>query len=421
MVKPTPTNEDIVKKLIQARVKLIMYHPFFGQIALRFRLIEAADWCPTAATDGRDFYYNPEFINKLDIEETVFLIAHEIGHCMFEHMLRRDSRNPQIWNMAGDYVINRILEREICSSGGNKSIARVITSTGILLDRKYDGLTAEQVYDQLIEENAEEQDTLDMHLDMTGGDGNGKKNGDGSNKEGDTPVSGAGKPDPLTPEEQKKLRDEMKEVIMQAAQAAGNDKVPAEIRKMITDLTESKMNWREVLAESIQSSIRTDFAWTRPNRKSQMSGAILPGMVPDEDIELALAIDTSGSISQSMLQDFVSEVAGIMDQYTDYKIHIWQFDTSVYGQDEFTSDDGRDICEYEIKGGGGTDFEVNWKFMKDNDIMPRQLLMFTDGMPWNSWGDPDYCETVFLIHDEYSGSKGIEAPFGRTVHYDSKA
>lgn len=397
---------SIEQKLIQARVKLIMHHPFFGQISMRLKLTEANEWCPTAATDGRSLYYNEKFIEALDIEETVFLIAHEIGHCMFEHMLRRETRDPRLWNMAGDYVINRILERE--------RVGRVITTVPILLDSKYDGLASEEVYDKLVEEGAEGQDTLDMHMDMADGDGQGQGPGD----DGDQGQGGkSGKPVPLTPEEQKQLRDAMKEAIMQAAQAAGNDKVPAEIRKMIADLTDSKMDWREVLRASIESTIKSDFSWARPNRKGQMTGAILPGMVPDEDIEIALAIDTSGSISQTMLRDFVSEVAGIMEQYESYKIKIWQFDTSVYGYDEFTHDDGRDIREYEIKGGGGTDFVVNWTFMEDNEINPRQFVMFTDGMPWNSWGDPDYCETLFLIHDQYNGSRNIEAPFGTTIHY----
>lgn len=394
----------IEKKLIQARVKLIMHHPFFGQIALRFNLIEASDWCPTAATDGRNFYYNSDFIEKLSIEETVFLFGHEIGHCMFSHMIRREGRHPVIWNMAGDYVINLILQRE--------RVGDVIRTVQILLDKKYEGMASEEVYDKLIEDNAEQQETLDVHLDMSGsGDGDGDDDGDGKGS----------RPSALSPEETKKLQDELKEVMMQAAAAAGKDKVPEEIRSLISELTESKMDWREVLSNSIQSMIKSDFSFARPNRKGWHTGVVLPGMIPDEDIDVCLAIDTSGSISQSMLTDFVSEVAGIMEQYGSYKIRIWQFDTNVYGYDEFTHDDGRDIREYEIKGGGGTDFMVNWTYMEKNNIAPRQFIMFTDGMPWNSWGDPDFCETVFLIHDEYNRSKTIEAPFGTTIHYDSKA
>jgi predicted metal-dependent peptidase len=177
------------------------------------------------------------------------------------------------------------------------------------------------------------------------------------------------------------------------------------------------MDWREILRARIDSSVKSDFTFLRPNRKGWHLCAVLPGMTRDFKIEVALAIDTSGSISQDMLRDFVSEVAGIMEQYEEYSIKIWQFDTSVYGYDEFTSDDGRDIREYEISGGGGTDFDVNFQYMKENEIEPGQFIMFTDGMPWNSWGDPDYCDTVFLIHTMYGKPT---APFGETVYYDAK-
>jgi predicted metal-dependent peptidase len=88
----------------------------------------------------------------------------------------------------------------------------------------------------------------------------------------------------------------------------------------------------------------------------------------------------------------------------------------VYSEDTFASDDGRDILEYEIAGGGGTDFMCNWRYMKDQDIVPKKFIMFTDGMTWDSWGDPDYCETVFVIHSVHG--KAPESPFGVTTYYN---
>lgn len=390
------------QKLIQARVRMLMRHPFFGQLALRLKLTDASDWCPTAATDGRHFYYNEEFINKLDADEVVFLVAHELGHCMFEHFLRVGDRDKRLWNMAGDYVINWILKRE--------KIGRVITTVTPLLDPKYADWITEDVYDDLVESGAEAQDTIDVHLDMSGdgeGNGGGDKDGDGQSGPG---VS-------MSSEEVKKLQDELKEAMIQAAQSAGAGNVPGEIQRMINQLVEPKMNWRELLRATIESNVKNDFTFQRPNRKGWHTGAILPGMDRDQQINIALGIDTSGSIDGDMLRDFVSEVAGIMEQFGDYQIRIWQFDTNVYGDDTFTHDDGRDIREYEIYGGGGTDFVVNWTHMEDNDIMPDQFIMFTDGMPWGSWGNEDYCDTTFLIHGKYGRS--VEAPFGNTVHYDA--
>ena len=202
-----------------------------------------------------------------------------------------------------------------------------------------------------------------------------------------------------------------------AAAAGGAGSVPGDMKRMIKDLLEPEMDWRDIIRAQVQSSLKSNFTFMRPNRKGWHMTAILPGMDRDMKIDVALAIDTSGSISQTMLTEFVSEIAGIMDQYENYRVRIWQFDTNVYGYDEFTSDDGRDMTEYDIKGGGGTDFMVNWTYMAENEIEPDQFIVFTDGMPFGGWGNPDYCDTVFLIHTQYGRP---EAPFGQSVYYDSK-
>ena len=131
----------------------------------------------------------------------------------------------------------------------------------------------------------------------------------------------------------------------------------------------------------------------------------------------AVAIDTSGSMSTEMLTDLLGEVKGIMEQFTDFRLHIWCFDTEVHNPYVFTPDNLNDILEYDIQGGGGTDFECNWEFMKENDILPERFIMMTDGMPCGGWGEESYCDTTFLIHSDPDAR--IAAPFGVTVHYAS--
>ena len=179
------------------------------------------------------------------------------------------------------------------------------------------------------------------------------------------------------------------------------------------------MNWRELLRQQIQSTIRSDYTFSRPSRKGQMSGAILPGMDFQNTIDVAVCLDMSGSIGNEQAQDFLGEVKGIMEEYQDYNIKIWCFDTEVYNEDDFSADDARDITEYDIRGGGGTDFMANWKYMKEQNYVPKKLIMFTDGYAWDSWGDPDYCDTVFVIHS--NRDKTLQAPFGQTAHYDEAA
>jgi predicted metal-dependent peptidase len=394
----------VMEKLITARVGLLLRHPFFGNLATRMKLIDASDWCSTLATDGRNFYYNVGFVNKLSPKETEFGFAHEVLHNVFDHMGRRESRDPQLSNIAADYAANQILKDE--------RIGEVPSFIKIFQDNKYRGWSYEQIYAD-VEEKAIKIDMktlgelLDEHLDGEDGEGSGEGDQDGEGGK-----NGKGRPK-LSAEEKKKIRDEIKEAMVSAAQAAGAGRIPAGVARMIKDFTEPKMDWRELLRMNIQSILKSNFSFSRPNRKSQMSGAILPGMMNEETIDVSVAIDMSGSISDKQAKDFISEVKGIMDEYVDFKLDIWTFDTEVYGYQRFTADNADDIMSYDCQGGGGTDFEANWTFMKDNDIAPKRFIMFTDGYPCGSWGDEDYCETLFIVH----GNDSIIAPFGQTAHY----
>jgi predicted metal-dependent peptidase len=407
--KPAPVKEysaaekaKIVDKLITARVGLLLRHPFFGNLATRMKLIDASDWCSTLATDGRNFYYNLDFVNKLKPKEAEFGFAHEVLHNVFDHMGRRDSRDPKLSNIAADYAANQILKDE--------KIGEVPSFIKIFQDNKYRGWSYEQIYDELYEK-AEKIDLsqlgelLDEHLD---GEGEGE---DGEGEDGDQ--EGKGKRPTLTAEEKKQIRDEIKEAMVAAAQAAGAGRIPAGVQRLIKDFTEPKMDWRQLLRMNIQSIIKSNFSFQRPNRKSQHCGAILPGMMNEETIDVSVAIDMSGSISDSMAKDFLSEVKGIMDEYQDFKLDLWCFDTGVYNYAKFSGDNADEIMSYEVKGGGGTDFDANWDFMKNEGIEPKRFIMFTDGYPCGSWGDEDYCETLFVIH----GTESIVSPFGQTAYY----
>lgn len=393
----------ILDKLITARVGLLLRHPFFGNLATRMKMVEASDWCSTLATDGRNFYYNPGFVNKLTPKEAEFGFAHEVLHNVFDHMGRRDGRDPQLSNIAADFAANQILKDE--------RIGTVPSFIKIFQDDKYRGWSYEQIYQDLYDK-AEKIDIsqlgelLDEHLD---GEGEGESD-DG--EDGDQEGKGKGRPK-LTAEEKKQIRDEIKEAMVAAAQSAGAGKVPAGIARMIQAFTEPKMDWRQMLRMNIQSILKSNFSFARPNRKSQHSGAILPGMMNDETIDVSVAIDMSGSISDKMAMDFLSEVKGIMDEYKDFTLDLWCFDTDVYGYQRFTGDTADEIMDYKCQGGGGTAFEANWEFMKNEGIEPKKFIMFTDGYPCGTWGDEDYCDTLFIVH----GNDAIIAPFGQTAHY----
>ena len=400
-------QDPIIDKLTTARVGLLLKAPFFGNMATRMRLIDATDWCPTAATNGRDFMYNKDFINKLSTKKLEFLFAHEICHAVFDHFGRLGSRSPQLANIAQDYAVNQILVDE--------RIGEKITEVQICYDPKYRGMAWEEIYDQLMEQAEKmpmEQllkqlgDLLDEHIKEEEGAGSGK----------DKTKDGKDKPS-LSKEEAEKLRQEIKEAMIQSAAAAGAGKTPAGIMRMIKSMTEPKMDWRQLVQQEIQSIVRNDYSFQRVNRKSMHSGAILPGMKEATTIDIGISIDMSGSIGTEDATVFLSEIKGIVDQYEDFKINLWCFDTEIYNHQEFSQDNSEDLFEYEPQGGGGTDFEANWEFMKEQGIQPKKFIMFTDGYPCGGWGDEDYCDTIFIV----KGNTEAQAPFGQTVIYEKEA
>ncbi len=396
-------EESAIEKLTTARVGLLLKHPFFGNIATRMKLIDASDWCQTAATDGRNFYYSDDFVNKLSVKKNMFLLAHEICHGIFDHFGRLGSRDKELANRCQDYAINQIL--------ADDNIGEVITEVDICLDSKYRGMAWEEIYDLLYDEYEEQKnksmeefikglgDMLDDHL--------------AESMAGETGEDG--KPT-MTAGEIEQARKEMRDAMIQSFQAAGAGSAPGSIERLIKDLIEPKMDWREVLRMNIQSIVRNDYTFQRPNRKSWGTGIILPGMSNDETIDVAIAIDMSGSISDAEAKVFLSEVKGILDQYVDFSINLWSFDTSVHNPVKITHDNEEDFYTYDLQGGGGTTFEVNWDYMREEDLNPKKFIMFTDGYPGRGWGDPDYADTLFIIKG-YHDTK-MQAPFGETVHYE---
>jgi predicted metal-dependent peptidase len=272
----------------------------------------------------------------------------------------------------------------------------------------------EEIYDQLYEQ-AEKipmdqllkqlGDLLDEHI----------KEEEGAGAGGDKTKDGKGKPS-LTKEEAEKIKQEVKDAMIQSAAAAGAGKTPAGIMRMIKNMTEPKMDWRQLVQQEIQSIVRNDYSFQRVNRKSMHSGAVLPGMKEATTIDVAISIDMSGSIGDEDATAFLSEIKGIMDQYEDFRINLWCFDTDIYNWKTITHDEGHELEEYEPQGGGGTDFEVNWTFMEENGIQPKKFIMFTDGYPCGGWGDEDYCDTIFIV----KGNTQANAPFGQTVIYEKE-
>lgn len=375
-------KDRALEALITARIQMLFKHPFWGNVATRLELVENNS-IPTAATDGRKLYFNSSFILKLQQGEVVFLVAHELLHVIYEHLWRFSDRNKQLSNIAADFVANQDLI--------DYNVGTRITTVPCLYDKKYHGKCFEEVYDDLLQNvppNALDemgQKLLDEHMD-------------GSS---------------MTEEEKAVLKDEIREAMLSAAESVGMDNVPLGIQRLIKDFTEPKMDWKEMLRQQIESQVKSDFSFMRPSRRGWQLDAILPSQKRQPTINVHVAVDVSGSIGGPEMTAFFSEIKGMMDQYESYAIHVGTWDTEFYGFTEFSNDNGEDLMDYVPKGGGGTDAGSVWRWMKDNEVQPNTLVLFTDGeIPSPCWGDPNYCEVVWIMY-----KSNTQAPFGDTFKY----
>lgn len=420
-------TDPVVKAITTARVNLLFNAPFFGNIATRLELVDASKWCKSFATDAKHFFYNREFIKALTPNELVFIFGHVVMHCAFEHIGRGRGKDKEIWDIATDYVVNYTLVKAKLGD---------MPKGGLFSDKYTDEMSAEEVYRLLAEEKQKNPNafkgmkSMDQHLAFDGTDtdedGNpipvegGGKDPNGNPDAGSQTGVDYSKGAPTYSEDQlTSLRNDMRVAIISSSQVnTGN--TPAAIQRMINEFTTPTIDWRELLSNSIQSCIRDDFTFNKPSRRSWSAGGatiasvIMPGSKYMETIDICISLDTSGSIGDRKFARFLSEVRGIIEQYTDYRLHVWCIDAAIYNPQIFTPNNIDELDSYKLFGGGGNDFPLNWSYMRENEIEPELLVVFSDGYPCGSWGDPDYCDTIFVI--ENSWDKNIEAPFGRTVY-----
>ena len=406
LVGPMDPKIDVQarERLVTARIGLLLRHSFFGNLATRLKLVNADEWCSTAATDGLKFYYNSRFIMMLKPKEVEFLVGHEVLHVVYDHLGRRGTRDPKIWNIANDYTVNADLKRH--------KVGQFITTVPCLYEQKYDGKPSEEIYDDLMK-NAQKismdqliDQLLDEHMDGEDGEGD----GDGDEKDGKS------KRPKMSAEERERVRQEVKQAIINAAQSAEAGSLPLGVQRLVKQATDPVMPWRELIQTNLTSAIRTDYSWMRPSRRSWHMDAVMPGMTPGEEIDVVVAIDMSGSISSKQAQAFLGEIGGMMEAFDGYKVHVFCFDTEIYNPQDFTSENMDTIDGYEPQGGGGTDFDAIFAYLKKEGNVPKRLICFTDGYPCGSWGDPDYCDTTWIIH----GDPDPNPPFGTFALYDEK-
>lgn len=350
---PAP-NTATTAKVTRARAGLVLDAPFFGALALRLTLREDTTQ-QTGWTDGATLGYNPAWIDKLTLDETKGWLAHEVLHLAAAHHARRQERDPKRWNMAADQAINPIL----LASGFRLPPGG---ATGHGQDQ-----SAEAIY-------------ASMPADPPPNAGPGKdKQGQPDEDPGQCgAVRDAPGPDdkPATQQEMAQAEAESKVAVTQAAAAAkACGKLPAELARLIADVLEPHVPWREVLRRFVDSASRDDYTWRRPNPR-YLPGIYLPSLYSEQLRPIVLAVDTSGSIQQAALDQFGAELTAILAE-TQASATIIYCDSRVQDIEEVTPADLP--LHLAPKGGGGTDFRPPFAHVDANGLQPSCLIYLTDG------------------------------------------
>lgn len=377
----------IETKLAAARTRLILDKPFLGSLVMHLSLKAAnARWCATMATDARNFYYNPDYIARLTLDQTQFVLAHEAMHCALSHFNRRNHRQKHRWDVACDYAVNMILDDE-----------RMAGPDNALMNATYRGLTAEEIYPVLHEDPPEA--TMDQHLfDDTGsgqgGEGEAEENDSdpGAGAEGEPSEVGSrseptesdpaersesgGQDAPPPPMDPDQLDEQWQGRLAAAAQAARQaGKLSASMLRLVDRLLAPKLPWRALLARYMMNVARDDYSFQRTSRRE--GEAMMPRLY-SQGVRVAVALDTSGSVTDDEMREFISEVDALKAQVrAEVTLHACDNKLAEGGPWRFAMWQPVELPD-SISGGGGTDFRPVFDWLEAGQTSPDLLLYFTD-------------------------------------------
>jgi predicted metal-dependent peptidase len=361
-----PAISPAAQRILQGKIELIQKHPFYASLVLRMEFVETARF-PTAATDGKTIFYNPDFILELTTREVAGLLAHEVMHVALQHHTRRYNREPLRWNYACDYAINPMLLD-----------AGMRLPEGGLLDPQFFDMSAEQIYALLPPLPKGSPVGFGQVLDEPGGEAN-----------RDTAEA------------------EVRACIAQAMlDARMRGDVPGALERMVEQLLQPRVDWRAVLARFVCERSKSDYSWLKPNVRFLYRGIYLPSLDSTETGRVILIADTSGSISDDLINQFAGEVSGIAETFH-IPLKVIYVDAKVCSVQDIEPGDEIDL---KPKGGGGTDFRPGFALIERDDLQPRAVVYLTDGDCTSYPSEPSY--PVLWVQ---FGHCRFEPPFGEKI------
>ena len=358
------------EKLNRARIQIQSKNSFFAYLSLYLKFKESKD-LPNYAGAGinakGDFYYKKEYIKSLNDNVIKSLVVHEILHLSLLHLLRTGNRDPFIFNLSCDVVVNQLLKDNDFQLGEGWIVSddnNCIEICGVQIE-DCNKKTAEQIYDELKKYSKEIKSQL-------GKDGNGMRF--------DEHILCDDKGRLLSNRELKEIEKQWADRTQQAlTMSEMRGDVPQGIERLIGEIHKKKINWRALLNKYITQQIPFDYSYHKFHKKSISSGIYMPGIIKDR-IQISVMIDLSGSISEKELTDFLSEICGIARAYQDrIEMRVFSHDTECYDNGLIVNGNIEKIKKMELKGGGGTSFSQPLEYLKENNINPKCLIWFSDG------------------------------------------
>ncbi|MFA4969364.1 MAG: VWA-like domain-containing protein [Sulfuritalea sp.] len=391
-------SESAAGKLAAARTRLILDKPFLGALVLRLPLVEAGTWCRTTGTDARKLYYNPRWVESLTTAEVQFALAHEALHCALGHFARRGHRVQRKWDLACDFAINPLLIDE----GLKPPLGSQVLSL-------YRGMAAEEIYPCL--DDSLDNETLDDHSwDGNEGGRGGDANANGgappppevmspaepetvslADGAGDTPQDasaggatdepGEGPPPPLSAREKEQLQQQWQRHLAGAAQRAREaGKLSGNLARLVESALAPQVSWRAALAQYLSQAARDDYSYQRPSRRSgESSGDVIWPSLRSHAGDIFVALDTSGSIADADLAQFVGELNAIKGTLP-VRVTLVACDAALAPDAPWVCEPWQELrLPRKFDGGGGTAFAPVFEWIEREGAHPDALVYFTDG------------------------------------------
>lgn len=391
--------ETFRERVVLARSRLLRHEPFLGFMTLELPthiLDEDHDLTPTAATDGRNYYYNYRWCRQLTDPELVFVIAHEVAHVLFLHLLRRNGREAVLWNAACDLAINGMLMHS-CRKGGSLNGIAAMPSmadpkTGRpqtigLWEERFANWTADNIYAELERSTA----TLGINWDQML-----------------EPSS-----DQRTADAEAHARAAVAKSLIRARehrQLHGYGDKPGDWERLAEAGLHPTVRWQDQLRRRALSWGFDTISWQRPNPKFRPHGLHFPRHRGYQLPNILFAFDTSGSVSDQFLGQMVAELNGLLMLTRNSVVRVVCCDTEVQVLGDFHASRRLDLQRHKLRGGGGTDFRPVFDYVSREKRF-RQLIYFTDACGTYPETAPSGLNTLWLVPHDIAD----QPPFGEVI------